>query len=342
MIQSCSNRSQVEIDKLANYTQIKVFFGTDRDTTASTDLKTKVGSERSDVKYGNCMVSIPRDHRMGVLESPKWYKLQFTETPDKHVSVLEIKMKSKEDFFRDINSSYPDSSKTAIIFVHGYNVTFVDAARRTAQITYDIGFKGIPAFFSWPSTGTLVGYTHDADNIAWSTPHLVQFFVDFIRETKAENVVVIAHSMGNRGVVEALSRMNQSNPKERKVIKEIILAAPDVDAGIFKNDIAPRLVNQDSHITLYASSNDLALKASKKVNGHQRLGDSAPKITIYKGIESIDASDVETDLMGHSYFSDKNSIISDMFYLIKDGKKAADRFGLVSMENGAYWKFRKN
>jgi esterase/lipase superfamily enzyme len=325
-----------------SYVGIKVFFSTDRTMNQTITPKDMAGSERGEEKYGYCMVSIPPDHRMGELESPRWYKLEFKENPEKHVVVLEIKLKPKEDFFKEINSDYPDSGKTALIFVHGFNVCFVDAARRTAQMTYDLGFKGIPAFYSWPSQGTLTGYTVDADNIAWATPHIMQFFVDFIRESGVKSVVVIAHSMGNRGVVEAISRMNKEFPNERKIIKEVILAAPDIDAEVFKNDIAPRFLANGSHVTMYASSNDLAIKASKKVNGHQRLGDSSPKMTVCKGMESIDASDIETDFLGHSYFSDNASIISDMYYLINDPKKPNDRFMLVPSPDSLYWKFKKN
>jgi esterase/lipase superfamily enzyme len=51
--------------------------------------------------------------------------------------------------------------KSAFIFVHGYNVTFEDAARRTAQMSYDLSFDGAPVFYSWPSQGSLGDYLKD-------------------------------------------------------------------------------------------------------------------------------------------------------------------------------------
>ncbi|WP_429550866.1 alpha/beta hydrolase [Paraburkholderia sp. MM5477-R1] len=39
------------------------------------------------------------------------------------------------------------------LFIRGFKVGFVDAARRTAQMAYDLGFDGAPVFFSWPSQG---------------------------------------------------------------------------------------------------------------------------------------------------------------------------------------------
>ena len=39
-----------------------------------------------------------------------------------------------------------------------HGVTFKDAARRTAQMAYDLGFPGAPVFYSWPSAGTSTGF----------------------------------------------------------------------------------------------------------------------------------------------------------------------------------------
>ena len=49
----------------------------------------------------------------------------------------------------------------AFLFIHGYNVTFEGAARRTAQMAYDLGFNGAAVFYSWPSQGTPTAYTID-------------------------------------------------------------------------------------------------------------------------------------------------------------------------------------
>ena len=42
------------------------------------------------------------------------------------------------------------------MFVHGFNVSFADAARRTAQIAYDLAFGG-PGALSWPYSATFTG-----------------------------------------------------------------------------------------------------------------------------------------------------------------------------------------
>jgi len=139
-----------------NYATIRVFFATDRDRSKSTRASDMFGFDRGPVTYGTCDVSIPRDHRMGVLESPSFLKLEFHGDPEKHVLLLRISIENKQKYFADVAARLRESStKNAFIFVHGYNVTFEDAARRTGQMAYDLGFDGAPVFYSWPSQGSL-------------------------------------------------------------------------------------------------------------------------------------------------------------------------------------------
>ena len=56
-------------------------------------------------------------------------------------------------------------------------------------------------------------------------------------------------------------------PDRIKKFSEIVLAAPDIDADVFRNDIAPALAGPGLPVTLYASSVDLAMVASQKVGG---------------------------------------------------------------------------
>jgi len=90
------------------------------------------------------------------------------------------------------------------------------------------------------------------------------------------------------------------------------------------------------------SSDDLALKASKTLHGNPRAGDSTDGLVLVKGIETIDASGVDTSFLSHSYFADTNSIISDIFDLIQSGKRALnrERLLLVNLLDQTYWKVK--
>ena len=134
------------------------------------------------------------------------------------------------------------------------------------------------------------------------------------------------------------------NPNLKAKIKEIILAAPDIDADVFKNDIAPQMVQSTKKpITLYVNSDDLALKASKLLHGNARAGDAGEKLVVIDGVETIDATGIDTSLLGHSYFADTNSIIADIFDIIKSGKRAVNRkhLFLTKLKDKIYWKVKK-
>jgi esterase/lipase superfamily enzyme len=49
------------------------------------------------------------------------------------------------------------------VFTHGYNVSFEEAARRAAQLAFDLNFRGRVVLFSWPSCGSLLGYGADEE-----------------------------------------------------------------------------------------------------------------------------------------------------------------------------------
>ena len=156
---------------------------------------------------------------------------------------------------------------------------------------------------------------------------------------------LVAHSMGNRGLTHAIVQVMKNHPDLRNKIKEIILAAPDIDADVFKNEIAPQMVAETKKpITLYVSADDLALKASKLLHGNPRAGDAGEKMVIVDGVETIDASGIDTSFLSHSYFADTNSIISDIFDIIQSGQRALDRkrLSLIKLKNNIfYWKVKQ-
>jgi esterase/lipase superfamily enzyme len=328
-----------------NYAVVRALYATDRNRTNSADPAEAFGSLRSTLSFGYCEVSIPRDHRMGELESPSIWRLELRENPAKHVVLLQTVVKSKDEFFGDLAARVraSASNSSAFVFVHGYNVSFEDAARRTAQISYDLAFEGAPVFYSWPSQAKTSAYTIDEQNIEWAQANLKGFLDEFFQRSGAQNVYLIAHSMGNRALTRAVASLLTEKPALRSRLKEVILTAPDIDADVFKRDIAPSLTATGRPITLYASSEDLALVASKKVHGYPRAGDSGRGLILIPGIETVDATLVDTSLLGHSYFAESRSVLSDMFYLIRRGQRADMRFGLdrVDDQAGRYWKFKR-
>ncbi len=298
------------------------------------------GKRGEGITYGSLFISIPHDHTVGAIERPTLWKLEFEEDARRHMVIMRRYVYNRDEFLEGIRNTIRNGSDSSFVFVHGYNVSFDDAARRTAQITYDLNFRGAPVFYSWPSQASLQGYTIDENNVQWSEANLKAFLLDYARNSGTKDIYLIAHSMGNRALTGAVRALFTEHPELKGRFKEIILTAPDIDAEIFKRDIAPALAAGCDKITLYVSDGDKALLASKQVHGYARAGDSAEGIVLAPGIETVDASGLDTSFLEHSYFAESGSVLKDIRRLVLEGLRAAQR-GLTERQAtaGRYWKF---
>ena len=113
-------------------------------------------------------------------------------------------------------------------------------------------------------------------------------------------------------------------------------------------EIAPSILGVGPRVTLYASSNDKALAASRGVHGgYLRLGESGKDIVVLRGLDTVDASAVSTEFLGHSYFGDSDTVMSDLKYVIRKSLPPEERehFALERVRDaaiGLYWRFRSH
>ena len=326
--------------KNKDYDVVKIFYGTDRGRTGAKEPNEFYGAGRGRLETGTCEVSIPKApyHQRGRLEAPSILRFEINEDPKRHVVLLAVNPLDAGEF----NSQFHESlgaakSKDVFVFVHGYNVNFKDAARRTAQLAYDLDFPGVPVLYSWPSQGATSAYTVDENEVEWTEPHLKQFLSELAAQAGGARIHLVAHSMGNRALTKVMRSLAAENATP--LFSEVILTAPDIDAEVFERDLAPAIQKVARHITLYASSSDAALILSQKVNGYQRAGDSWPNILVVPGIDTIDASGIDTDLLGHSYFAQMKAVMDDIDMLLIAGKLPPERSLLEQMRGtGKYWR----
>lgn len=324
---------------------VPVFYATDRKRNAlSSEGDIRYTNERApneQVSLGVCNVSIPKTHQLGKLERPPKWKIWARLKRSEHIMLLSTTELSGNEFWQLLSISVTESTKRdAFIFVHGYNVSFENAALRTAQLATDLTFEGGPIMFSWPSKGTMSGYLSDEGAIQWSRPHLQKFIEDVCTSSNANAVHLIAHSMGSRALVEVVQALNTAT-LPANTLKQLIFAAPDVDSGVFQQ-AAQVLSTMCTRVTLYASDNDKALKFSKTVHGYARAGEAGEDIVIVTGVDTVDASLVDTDFLGHSGFATANPLMQDVYYLVQHGHAPSQRFGLeqCSCPVGTYWSFK--
>ncbi|WP_460608144.1 alpha/beta hydrolase [Hymenobacter terrigena] len=344
-----SVRGAGPVAKSDTCTKVQVYFATDRQANKPVGAITDFGNGRGrGVSYGTAEVTIPSIHKKGGMERPGFFG---REDPKVDVVLRSNQLLANAAFFARLREQVAGSAQSAaFVFVHGYNVSFAEAARRTAQMHFDLKFPGVPLFFSWPSQAAVESYVVDEQNAEWAQDDFKTFLLDFLTRTNAQQVYIIAHSMGNRLVARAMRDVLVERPELATKVQELILAAPDIDAAVFNRNIAPVLERSRIHTTLYASNGDKALKASRLAHGrYARLGLVEGQVPYtMRGMETIVASEADPEALGlnfglgHSYIAEVPLVLTDLGGLIVGGKRPEQRPSLTKMSAGgqSYWNLK--
>jgi len=305
-----------------------VWFGTNQVRDPSSAGKF-TGEYTEEVSYGRIVVQVPPWHKPG--ETGSGFLKRWRTGKDDRLKVISTEMFAAAAFWLALAKAVADSppdEREALVFIHGYNVGFDAAAIRAAQLGFDLKIGGAMAFFAWASKNSTARYTNDEAAIEASELHIEQFLLDFAAKTGATSVNLIAHSMGNRAVLRVMDRIAQrAGAKTDVKFGQIVLAAPDVTPQLFKH-IAAAYKQLSTRTTIYVSSEDKALGLSKLVHGGARTGDSSSGVMIVDGLDTVVASFVDGDFLGHSYVLTAEPFLRDVFSLIKDNKEPKRRQGL--------------
>lgn len=323
------------------FTVVRVFYATDRKAQKEQGSLQYLGlrADNGALSYGSCEVSIPESHVLAEVERPTIWRLEFHPDPEKHIVLEKVESEAKESFFKDVSGAVAASpGKEAFVFIHGYNVSFEDAAIRTAQLAYDFGFKGAPIFYSWPSRGSLFGYVDDEQSVEQTAGNLKQFLEDVSATSGATVIHLIAHSMGNRALLPVLSQLGADPQfKDFGKFNTIVFAAPDVDRDVFMQ-LAAQIHRPQNKVTLYVSEHDQALAASHLLfHKEPRAGEAGSDTIVMAGVDTVDVSKLSMDALGHSYFGDNRNVVEDLLKFLKG--QLAPRPGLSKVPLGslAYW-----
>jgi len=339
------------IESKADPRSVGLLFATTRAEAPEFSEGWFTGERAGRTTYGQAFVRIPEAHQIGKVEQP--FKIQLfsltlyegSRDPTKHFVIRKVDILTESDWCNLIRIFQHDS---ALVFVHGFNTSFEEGLYRTAQIAWDLKFGGVPVLFSWPSRGRVADYIYDRESAAGAR----QAFIEMLQLIKAQNNIkrihILAHSMGNQVVLEALMAFRQVAATLR--LNELMMAAPDVDGDNYRN-IAPIVRSITMGMTLYASSADKALKASKRLAGNiSRAGDVPPGGPIVlPQIDSIDVTAMGEEILGlnHTVFAQRRSILNDVGILIQSGmrppgSRLTDIRGVPEGQNPPqYWSFAR-
>lgn len=250
--------------------------------------------------------------------------------------------------------------REAVIFIHGYNNSFEDAARSVGQLCSDLGPRDYLCIaITWPaggSKGALFGYNFDRESGEFAVPDVRKAIRAIGMTPGLKKLHFIAHSRGTDVLSTALQQLaietysSQASMAGKLKIANIVLAAPDVDMdvafarmlGTASDPEAPygKAPKHDAtfdpgqmHLTVYASQKDKALEMSKALFGSEtRLGlmDSSAKNEMLElaaqsaGVADFISVENGGGLIGHSYFLSSPEVRADLVALIRDGRKPGD------------------
>ena len=326
----------------ATFREVPILFVTDRKRDAS-QAAVSFGGERAQVlSAGLAMVSVP-------METPG-SGADTASTEVRRLAMHCIEILDEQQLVRRANRRFAASQNyrnQALVFVHGYNVSFDSAVRRAAQIAHDLEFDGSTFLFSWPARGRLMGYLTDQDTVDVASGHLREFLEKILGASNADKVHFIAHSMGNLVLLRALKELS-TNPSAGITIGEVVNAAPDVDPEVFRKHVET-IKTRGGNFTLYTSQSDLALRLSSALRAFPRAGYFRDKPLIAPSFDTLDVTQharswFNVFALNHDIYASDPILVGDMRRLIGNSERPPDKrtqhFEPVIVSEGTYWRMR--
>ncbi|WP_299474626.1 alpha/beta fold hydrolase [uncultured Roseibium sp.] len=272
------------------------------------DPKLRYGDGRnSDLSYADIDVWVPDDRKLGTIKPPS-----HTPDPSSEFGVTGIdEVASESDALARINAQLkrlPPDDRIVMIFIHGYNVSYVSGIYRQAQLIHDFDQPVVGIHYSWPSAGKTSAYLYDRDSVQFARDGL-QRTIELAARSNARTVAVVAHSMGTLLTMEAVRQLSLSNKKSAlKRISPLVLASPDIDGDVFRSQISV-IEPKPSPFVVLASRKDKALKISRDLRGGtSRIGQGDDIEALQElGITVVDLSEITDGQDGASHATFANS-----------------------------------
>ncbi len=256
------------------------------------------------------LISIPKDHQAGMIERPSW----GSESRKSHFVFVGQRVLDHDSFRNEIAtqlSGRVGASRDVLVYVHGFNTGYDEARFRLAQIATDSGFTGVPVLFTWPSQNKFLAYGADKDNATASRDDLHQVLAELGTLPGIGRIHVLAHSMGTWLTMEALREASLAGQGDLYGhLGEVMLAAPDIDLDVFKQQLGR--VGAYARVSIFAAADDKALSISSTLAGdRKRVGaldpsDKEQRAEITKlGVRVYDLSNTDTsDYFRHGTFAE--------------------------------------
>lgn len=205
-------------------------------------------------------VSVPPTHRIGYVE---WPSAPPGDVSRNFVTTdVETVDRAGARAWFDARNAHGH----VLIFVHGFNTPFSGAVYRLAQLVYDAAPGAAPVLFTWPSRGQLADYLYDRESANYSRDALEATLHIAAQNPNVTEITVFAHSMGAWITMEALRQYAIREGRLDAKIHAVILAAPDLDVDVFKQQFLT-LGPERPRFILLVARDDHALQISRLLAG---------------------------------------------------------------------------
>jgi esterase/lipase superfamily enzyme len=198
---------------------------------------------------------------------------------DEELKVLDVRPLDQADFVAQVRAMVAESPhRGLLLLVHGFRTDFDFALRGTAFLANVLDINAPVMVFDWPGNqgSSLSGYRRAQQVATSSAAELADTLRLIVREIQPERLWLVANSMGGQVVVDAFSQLYRDSDFADAGIEidDVVLTAPDVDRARFNAQFKAELAALVRNTTVYVSSNDRALLASRLINRARRLGES--------------------------------------------------------------------
>lgn len=274
-------------------------------------------------------VSIPPEanRTVGQVQWPK----KLPADPLRSFTTVSVKPMLSAQQARDWSRAHLTKSRRVMVFVHGFNNRYEDAVYRFTQIVHDSNADVAPVIFTWPSRASIFDYNYDKESTNYSRDSLEELLRHLANEPAVSEVTVMAHSMGTWLAMEALRQMAIRDKQVASKIRNVILAAPDLDVDVFGRQIS-EIGQKGPKFTIFTSQDDRALLVSRRISGNvDRLGQIDPASEPYRsaleklGINIIDLTKMKSgDRLNHGKFAESPEVVKLIGTRLAAGQTVTD------------------
>jgi esterase/lipase superfamily enzyme len=267
---------RMQVARIEGQERYRFFFATNRAAEGDAGtLKARLGAtRRPGLTLGSFDTRIEPTLGLGRwLDASSWFL-------DEEIKILDVRRLEQADFVAQVRAMVADSPhRGLLLLVHGFRTDFDFALRGTAFLANVLDINAPVMVFDWPGNqgSSLSGYRRAQQVATSSATELADTLRLIVREIQPERLWLVAHSMGGQVVVDAFSELYRDSDFADAdfEVDDVVLTAPDVDRARFKDQFKAELKALARNTTVYVSSNDRALLASRLINRARRLGESS-------------------------------------------------------------------